>query len=157
MQPRSKPSEPPAPQARASGPLHASREWASGRFRALRDRTQALPREQFDYLSRISRHSSAPTRPLAPPDRAGASGRITPRQNFCALNLLLVVTPRRSPNAGSRSVFGGLAVLVRTVRADSARVACALFFAPRDSGPAEMPATHHRTSEAIGAPTAVKR
>ena len=49
---------------------------ASGRFRALRDRTQVLPRKQFDYLSRISRRSSAPTRPLAPPDRTGASGRI---------------------------------------------------------------------------------
>ena len=107
MQPRSKRSEPPAPQARASGPLHASREWASGRFRALRDRTQALPRKQFDYLSRISRHSSAPTRPLAAPDRTGAGGRITPRQNFRALNLLLVVTPQRSPNAGSRSVLRG--------------------------------------------------
>ena len=93
---RSKRSEPPAPRARASGLLHASREWASGRFRALRDRTQALPGEQFDYLSRISRHSSAPTRPLAAPDRTGASGRITPRQNFRGLNLF-VVQPQRSP------------------------------------------------------------
>jgi len=32
------------------------------------------------------------TRPLAAPDRAGVSGRITPRQNFPALNLPLVVT-----------------------------------------------------------------
>ena len=64
-----KPSAPPVPQARASVPLHASREWASGRFRALRDRTQVLPRKQFDFLSRISRHSSAPTRPLVPPGR----------------------------------------------------------------------------------------
>ena len=71
------------------------------------------------------------TRPLAPPDRAGAGGRITPRQNFRALNLLLVVTPRRPPNAGSRSVSGvACAVLIRTVCADSARVACALFSLP---------------------------
>ena len=71
------------------------------------------------------------TRPLAAPDRAGASGRITPRQNFRALNLLLVVTPQRSPNAGSRSVSGvAWAVLIRTVCADSARVACALFSLP---------------------------
>ena len=70
-------------------------------------------------------------RPLASPDRAGASGRITPRQNFRALNLLLVVTPQRSPNAGSRSVSGvACAVLIRTVWADSARVACALFSLP---------------------------
>ena len=66
MQPRSKRSEPPAPQARASGPLHASREWASGRFRALRDRTQALPREQFGYLSRISRPERANPPPGCP-------------------------------------------------------------------------------------------
>ena len=39
MQPRFERSEPPAPQARASEQLRASREWASGRFRALRDRT----------------------------------------------------------------------------------------------------------------------
>ena len=66
-------SEPPAPQARASGPLHASREWASGRFRALRDRTQALPRKQFDYLSRISRHSARQAPPgCRPIERAPA-------------------------------------------------------------------------------------
>jgi DNA invertase Pin-like site-specific DNA recombinase len=53
------------------------------------------PREN-NYLSRISRHSSAPTRPLAAPDRTGASGPITPRQNFRALNLF-VVTPQRAP------------------------------------------------------------
>ena len=43
------------------------------------------------------------TGPLAAPDRAGAGGRNPPRQNFSALNLL-VVTPQR--NAGSRSVSG---------------------------------------------------
>ena len=95
-----------------------------------------MPRRQFDYLSRISLHSNAPTRPLASPDRTGASGRITPRQNFRALNLLLVVTPQCSPNAGSRSVSGvARAVFIRTV--------CALISFPRVR-PAEMPATHHR-------------
>ena len=82
MQPRSKRSEQPAPQARASVPLHASREWASGRFRALRDRTQGKP-----ALSAVYR--SAPSRPLGGPDRTGVSGCITLRQNFRVLNLLL--------------------------------------------------------------------
>ena len=48
---RSKLSETVAPQARASGPLYASREWASGRSRALRVRTQTLLGNQFDYLN----------------------------------------------------------------------------------------------------------
>ena len=135
----------PAPQARASGPLHASKEWASGRFRALRDRTQALPREQFDSLSRISRHSSAPTRPLAPPDRTGAGGRITPRQNFRALNLLLVVSPQRSPDAGSRSVSGVAWTVVSAITAraaSSASCLCVTFAA--SPKPAEMPASAPR-------------
>jgi len=34
------------------------------------------------------------THPLAAPDRTGAGGRKPPRQNFCSLNLLLVVTLR---------------------------------------------------------------
>ena len=77
-----------------------------------------------------------PNRPLAALDRAGAGGRNPPRQNFRALNLLLVVTPQRSPNAGSRSVSGvARAVFIRTV--------CALISLPR-ARPAEMPATHHR-------------
>ena len=59
------------------------------------------------------------TRPLAPPDRAGASGRITPRQNFRALNLLLVVTPQRLTERRLAVSFrGGLCVLIRTVCAD---------------------------------------
>ena len=82
------------------------------------------------------------TRPLASPDRAGASGRITPRQNFRALNLLPVVTPQRSPNAGSRSVLGvACAALIRTVSADSAQVACANFASP-----------HHTSGNAGDAP-----
>jgi len=91
-QPRSKRSAQPEPQARVSGPLHASREWVSGRFRVLRHKAQVLASRQFDYLSCISRRSSAPTRPLAAPDRTGASGRLTPHQNFRALNLPLVAT-----------------------------------------------------------------
>jgi len=43
--------------------------------------------------------STAPlTRPLAAPDRTGAGGRITPRQNFRTLDLLLV-----SRNCAQRS------------------------------------------------------
>ena len=55
-------------------------------------------------------------------------------QNFRALNLLPVVTPQRSPYAGSRSVPGATcAVLIRTVCADPARVRCALFSKPNGS------------------------
>ena len=97
--------------AKASGLLHASKEWASGRFRALRDRTQVLPRKQIGYLSPISRHSGVPTCPLAAPDRAGAGGRITPRQNFRTLNLLLVVTPQRSPTQTRGGLRRGLPTL----------------------------------------------
>ena len=60
--------------------------------------------------------------PPGTPDRTGASGRIPPRQNFRVLNLLLVVSPQRSPSAGSRSVSGvSCAVLIRTVSVDPAR------------------------------------
>ena len=55
-------------------------------------------------------------------------------QNFRALNLLPVVTPQRSPYAGSRSVPGATcAVLIRTVCADPARVRSALFSKPNGS------------------------
>ena len=48
------------------------------------------------------------------PDRAGASGRITPRQNFRALNLL-AVTAQRSPNTGFDFAVGrACAALMRT-------------------------------------------
>ena len=74
-----------------------------------------------------------------------------PPPKFSCFELTTGRDAQRSPNAGSRSVSGvACAVLIRTVCADSARVACALFSLPRVR-PAEMPATHHRAPEAISA------
>ena len=105
MQPRSKRSEPPAPQARASGPLHASREWASGRFRALRDRTQVLAEKTIrlsqPYIAALERANPPPGAP-----RSNWRERThSPSPKFSCLNLLLVVTPNahRTQARGSSS------------------------------------------------------
>jgi hypothetical protein len=84
-QPRFERSEPPAPQARASGPLHASRGWASGRFRALRDRTLACREKQFDYQSQpyIAALECANPPPGAPQsERRGRSHTSPPKFPF---------------------------------------------------------------------------
>jgi DNA invertase Pin-like site-specific DNA recombinase len=57
--------------ARAAGKsirtIAREQEVGIGTVSRLRDRTPALPRKQFDYLSRISRHSSAPDPPPGAP------------------------------------------------------------------------------------------
>ena len=84
--------EPPAPQARVFGPLHANREWASGRSRALRDKTQTLPRNAT--ADRLSQLRARQAHPLAAPNRTGDSGRIILNAKiFRDLNVLLVMTP----------------------------------------------------------------
>ena len=58
----------PALRARASGPLHVSREWVSGRFRDLRDRTQGLGEKTIrlsqPYIAALERANPPRRRPI---------------------------------------------------------------------------------------------